>query len=111
MEYVMLENLLSSTAPVPSTSTVRNAAICLLELILFVTPALGGALAFIVSNAQDGLVIVDTATNVLVRTIPGVPMGSQVAAHPDGSRAYVAAPTGILFVDLNAPDNVRPLTQ
>jgi len=94
-----------------TSRTLRTFTFFVMVLASLVRPALGGPLAFIVSNSADGLIILDTTTNTVVRTIPGVPKGSAVAAHPDGSRAYVATPTGISLVDLNAPSTVNPVTQ
>ncbi len=77
----------------------RKLYICVIGVaaLLLALPAYAAPFAYI-TNMNQFLTVVDTATNTVVDTVDGV-HGGDVVVHPDGSRVYVAGSGEIQVLD------------
>ena len=62
-----------------------------LWILLPMSLAAGTTKIYVLNNAGSTVNVIDTATNKIVQTIPGIPMPHGVAFSPDGKRAYITS--------------------
>src|SRR5450755_652007 len=84
--------------------TLKAKTLSYLALAMLLSAVVAPAAPFgYITNYEDGTVsVIDTASNTVVATIPGIPHAYGVAVNPSGTRVYVAGTGGLYVIDASS---------